>query len=411
MLHLKSLHTRNQMSYRLVLKKGSDTKALLTGNPRYLRFEKKQANNYVEPLDFDKSGAQHILMTGANGFVGMHILHNLLVDKRIERVFVLMRPRTGVSLERKLRIASRPYGINLPNDNKIVYLSGDISQPHLGLSDETWQMLAREATMVIHSASSTNHAYPYSFYRRTSVRALLDLVELCTSFRKKQLHTMGSVGCEAFQTFIDFYRVDFYRCGYTKMKWIVKHLTDALQVQGVDAFVYMSPFVLGGPLSSYKDPGLHYSFWQMVKFAVDVRCIWGATDILIPVIAADDLAQAIIENAFSSNPMVWNYPALKVTGPDLAEALGLEIETWKNFRKLLLKKNSFLPRRFDDLVPTKKTRRRYQNSVYARGLYPQDFPKLINASSRVTRELQRGLQDSPDKIKFLRSCAQANHII
>jgi nucleoside-diphosphate-sugar epimerase len=55
---------------------------------------------------------QSILLTGATGAIGPHLLQQLLQDEAFERVFVLMRPAAqrdpGVSLPR--RIASRHRG-------------------------------------------------------------------------------------------------------------------------------------------------------------------------------------------------------------------------------------------------------------------------------------------------------------
>ena len=46
------------------------------------------------------------------------------------------------------------------------------------------------------------------------------LVEFCYRDRLKSLHVLGSAGSEVYRTRRDFYRVSFFHCGYSKMKWI-----------------------------------------------------------------------------------------------------------------------------------------------------------------------------------------------
>jgi nucleoside-diphosphate-sugar epimerase len=390
----------------------SDFVALAAGDSRRLKLRINPSPPHPNDLlPFDSTKKQTVLLTGATGYVGMHILHCLLEDDRIEKIYVILRSSPRSTLEERLDHATRPYRLHLKNKEKLFFISGDISMDRLGVDPESWRMLASETTLIIHSASSTNHAYPYPHFRNTSVRALLDLAALSLIHRKKQLHIIGSVGCEAFQTVRDFYRFDFYRCGYTRMKWIVKHLAPLFVSGGISAHTYMLPFVLGSPVTRYKDPGLHYAFWQMVRAVKEVDQVWDGSGALIPVIPATTLADAIIENAFAAEPLVWSYPALNVDGLALAEALNVPARSWQEFRVALTEASPFLHVKKGGSGALKNARLAMQKALFVRALFPKDFPAIMQATSNASKSDVVEIFDRAEGVEYLRHCLNSNSII
>ncbi len=102
---------------------------------------------------------KRILLTGATGFLGAHILRELL-DKPCT-VYCLVRD------EAKFRKVLEYYFGQVETD-KIRVLIGDIEQETLGLTPEVYNRLAEKVDTVIHVAANVHHAGDYKVLRRTN---------------------------------------------------------------------------------------------------------------------------------------------------------------------------------------------------------------------------------------------------
>ena len=113
----------------------------------------------------------YVLLTGATGYLGAHILRELL--RRKMHVVCLVRN------EKKLQETLKFY---FPKEHD--YFShkvkiGDISQPLMGLSEEQYEHLARKVDMVIHTAANVSHAGHYEDFERTNVLGTQNVIDFC----------------------------------------------------------------------------------------------------------------------------------------------------------------------------------------------------------------------------------------
>ena len=132
-----------------------DVNRLIRHNPNLLH------NNEVK----------YVLLTGATGFLGSHILRELL--KRKIHVICLVRS------EEKLRSVLKYY---FPKEHEYFRYKvrvGDIKQPKFGLSDEDYQLLAKKVDMVIHTAANVSHAGYYSDFEKTNVIGTQNVIDFC----------------------------------------------------------------------------------------------------------------------------------------------------------------------------------------------------------------------------------------
>ncbi|RDB20302.1 Non-canonical non-ribosomal peptide synthetase FUB8 [Hypsizygus marmoreus] len=96
-----------------------------------------------------------VLLTGSSGNLGSQILATLLEDDRIEKIYAFNRPSTGAPtiLERHLeRFKDRGLDVGLLDSKKLVFLSGDTTQPDLGLDRGQYGMICRTVGIIIHNA-------------------------------------------------------------------------------------------------------------------------------------------------------------------------------------------------------------------------------------------------------------------
>lgn len=112
-----------------------------------------------------------VLLTGATGFLGSHILRELLKHK----LQVICLVRNTQRLESIL-------AYYFPKESKhfqYATVTGDITMPHFGLSDEDYAKLVKDVDMVIHTAANVNHAGHYEDLELTNVFGTQNIIDFC----------------------------------------------------------------------------------------------------------------------------------------------------------------------------------------------------------------------------------------
>ena len=117
------------------------------------------------------SEVKYVLLTGATGFLGSHILRELL--RRKLHVICLVRN------EEKLKSVLKYY---FPKEHEYFRYKvriGDIKQPMFGLSEEEYQVLVKKVDMVIHTAANVSHAGYYADFEKTNVIGTQNVIDFC----------------------------------------------------------------------------------------------------------------------------------------------------------------------------------------------------------------------------------------
>ena len=116
-------------------------------------------------------GRKYVLLTGATGFLGAHVLRELL--RRKMHVICLVRD------EEKLKETLKYYFPNEFEYFRYKVRKGDICDPKLGLGDNGYELLLKKVDMVIHTAANVNHAGKYEDFERTNVCGTQHVIDFC----------------------------------------------------------------------------------------------------------------------------------------------------------------------------------------------------------------------------------------
>ncbi|CAL9615831.1 hypothetical protein SUDANB95_05694 [Actinosynnema sp. ALI-1.44] len=363
---------------RISLRHNSDYHALRTGDPTKIALDYSEDPAVVaRSLPRRPAGERKtVLLLGANGFIGMHLLRELLLDARVGKVYALVRPKGDQTGEARIARTARKYKMALPAMDKLVVFEAGYVEPRLGLDDARYEELRTSVDVVVDGAGATTHEYPYSRYRAEKVVPTVALAEFCLTKRFKTLHVIGSVGSEVYRQRRDFLRRSFFFQGYSRMKYVVKHLALRANRDGVPIHLYQAPFALGGPLTSFKDPGMEYSFWNMIGHMVQQGRTW-ESDARIPMVAGDVLARTVLDNALSEAPRAITYPVTPVTNAELATRFNLETVPWRTFRRDLIRANRVRLAEVDWKHPLSSTRRARRRAGFTRSLFPRCLPTAL----------------------------------
>ncbi|KAI0520879.1 polyketide synthase PksB [Xylaria bambusicola] len=115
-----------------------------------------------------------ILLTGATGYLGRHVLPRLIEDSRVSKVICLVRDESG-----------------LQEHDKIEILVCKLSEDNLGLPSDVYERLAKTSDIVIHCAANRSFWDDYEALRQINVLSVKQLIHLA-SFRQLPLHFFSS---------------------------------------------------------------------------------------------------------------------------------------------------------------------------------------------------------------------------
>ncbi|MFI9817645.1 non-ribosomal peptide synthetase family protein [Saccharothrix variisporea] len=138
---------------------------------------------------------QRVLLTGATGFLGAHLLAELLGRTDAE-VHCLVRAETPAVASARLRANLRRAHLDVPEEvlARVVPVVGDMSKPLLGLESREFDALAESMDAVYHNGAVMNFVLTYQWMMPPHVGSTVDVLRLATRYRTKPLHLMSTLG-------------------------------------------------------------------------------------------------------------------------------------------------------------------------------------------------------------------------
>ena len=197
---------------------------------------------------------QHIFLTGATGFLGVHLLHELL-EKTSANIHCLVRAENVSEARNKLKNKLSFYQLwNEQDSQRIIPIIGNLEKNLLGLSEKEFQDLASQIDMIYHSGASVNLIYPYSVLKPANVLGTQEILRLASQIKIKPVHFVSttSVFCpENYpenEVLLESDPLDYYQGlvgGYPQSKWVAEKLVMQARERGLPVTIYRAARIIG----------------------------------------------------------------------------------------------------------------------------------------------------------------------
>ncbi|MFP4120962.1 MAG: amino acid adenylation domain-containing protein [Coleofasciculus sp.] len=242
----------------------------------------------------------HILLTGATGFLGAFLLHELLQQTQAT-IYCLVRCQTLEDGQKKLQRSLEGYLLwNESLRSRIIPVVGNLSEPLLGLSEEQFQGMARQIDVIYHNGAWVHHVYPYSVLKATNVLGTQEVLRLACKTKAKPVHfisassvfsAVGDSGVKIIREQDSLDENNVPAGGYSQSKWVAEKLIETARERGLPVCFYRPSRISGHSHTGVFNP--HDFLYKLIIGCIQLGSV-PDEDIRENIVPVDYVSRAIV---------------------------------------------------------------------------------------------------------------------
>ena len=151
---------------------------------------------HSQKVPFISNKYKNILLTGVTGYLGIHILYELLNKTNSKITCILRNKKQSTSVTDRLKELYLFYfNTNIPFE-RIDLIESDLTKPEIGLSKEKYKELSKNVDLVINAAANVRYYGNYDEFKKINIDLPNNLSDFCMQNNIKFIHisTLGVSG-------------------------------------------------------------------------------------------------------------------------------------------------------------------------------------------------------------------------
>ena len=261
-------------------------------------------------LVYEHAEPKKILLTGATGFVGAFLLHDLLKQTSADVYCLLRADDVAQGLKRLKRNLDSYHLWDDSFASRIQPVLGDLGSLQLGLSDEAFNELANQIDWIYHNGAMVNFVYPYAAHKSANVLGTQEILRLASRAKLKPVHHVSTLSIlhngdhddgRLYHESDNIEETGAPFGGYAQSKWVAEKLVMEAGARGIPYAIYRPGLVSGHSLTGAWNTD------NMISSMTRACLLLGAApdlDVVANVVPVDFVSAAIVQ--ISKSPDNWN---------------------------------------------------------------------------------------------------------
>jgi thioester reductase-like protein len=322
-----------------------------------------QLSDNISPtkkLSASIASPEHILLTGAGGFLGIYLLRELLKSTEA-KIYCLIRKGEFETAAKRLMSTVESYhlseDISLAN-RRIVAIPSDLSFDNFGLPLEQYNSLVSKVDLIYHCGAQVNTMAAYNKLRGSNVQGTLEIIKFATRQIDKPIHYISTLSSayrkDESGVLVEAWPDDNYSeliGGYALSKWVSERLLTAVNTRGLPVSIYRSGYISGQ--SDNGMTNLNDALLLLIKGCIQMGLAPEMNE-KITILPVDFVSKAIVNISLHAPAQSEIYHIDHPTGilwTDLIAWLNeygykiklLPMEEWKHHLMLISRDNALFP--------------------------------------------------------------------
>ncbi|MFT6835801.1 MAG: thioester reductase-like protein [Francisellaceae bacterium] len=210
------------------------------------------------------------LMIGVTGFLGAHILQQLLADTD-DDIICIIRDSSEINAYQRFENIVITLGLNKEIIKcRVKVYRGDITLYKLGLPGDDWHQLSRQTNYVINAAANVNLVLPYSSLKAVCVEGVKNLIELCLAQHIKPFYQVSTNGIfpDKLSNFTEEGSINSYlsdlKTGYSQAKWASENLLRKMRPLGLPVTFFRPGNIFAEHINNVNNSDMNWLILQSI---------------------------------------------------------------------------------------------------------------------------------------------------
>ncbi len=194
------LNTQDFYKYRTIKKISEfisqhSVEEKISVNETYLSILNNSYNKHPAKFQYSSINYKNILLLGATGYLGIHILHELL-NTSSANITCIIRAKKDISSLTRISDLYKFYFNESLSTDRVTIVDSNITSKFFGLSENDFNIMSTKIDLAINAAANVKYYGNYDDFKKINFDVVQNLIDFCLLGNIKLFHisTMGVSG-------------------------------------------------------------------------------------------------------------------------------------------------------------------------------------------------------------------------